>query len=406
MVPTRTWTRALAAGLGLALLPGLVLAQPAPLPGRYLPLYPALYGQLSLETHAGERSFDAQGEERDSALPQLEGQSRLPEQRAEAQFLWTFPMFETLDLPFFSSRLHTARLRIGYGGGRVEGALADFVADRSDDASTQADNLVTRGNGLSDLELEFGSFLTGTANWKQRESASHALLLLAGARLPTGTYERDGVASAGGNTASFTVRLALHARPWRGALLDAGFGERAFLKNQDPAFGGLHPVQPGDRREWDLSLAQRVWPGWYLGVFGRGHDGDANLYENPRFSVTPPEPPPNGDTYPTPGLYRDAGTHAREAGLSLSWLIGARWKADLLWSTTLDGESGEFDLPYTERQPAGCTPGSTGCSTTPGETVRVDGLGGARVLADDRLMLSLQYQFGQGDAFTCLGCER
>ena len=75
-------------------------------------------------------------------------------------------------------------------------------------------------------------------------------------------------------------------------------------------------------------------------------------------------------------------------------------------SAPLSGASGAFALPYTDRSPAGCTPGSLGCITTEGDTVQVDGYGHARVFASDRWMVSATYHFGEGDTFTCVGCEQ
>lgn len=392
---------------GLLLAPAAHGADPLPQMGRYMPLYPALYFSGGYEQDEADRSYDQAGRERASAAPNS-GSSQLPARRLHADFTWYFPMFEAAGLPFFSTRLHTASIRLRHARAQTEGALADFVANTEDDARTEADDLRNNGSGIGDVEFEFGSFLYGSANWRERRRTPLAVLLLAGVRAPFGNYDRDAPVSAGTNTAAAHVQLALHAQPWRGGLVDAGVGLRAYVKNQDPAFGGLVPVQQGDDMFWDLSLAQRVGGGLYLGAFASGREGDPSLYENPRFAPNMPAPPdttPESDNFPVPGRYQDSGTALRSAGLSLSYFLSQRWLLGLHWVHPLSGRSGEFDLPFVNRQPAGCTPGATGCQITPGETVRVDGMGPARTLASDRLLLTLRFNFGQGDAFTCTGCE-
>ncbi len=250
----------------------------------------------------------------------------------------------------------------------------------------------------------------GSSNWRERSETPYALLGLIGLRLPTGSYNRDAPSNPGSNTIALHAQLGFYARPWTGAHLDGGVGYRAYLKNQDAAFGALAPTNQGDDLYWDVSLAQRVVSGVYVAAFADGREGDANAYENPRFAPNGPPPPnttPPSDNYPAPGVYRDAGTERIRAGASLYGFLGQRWLLGLHYAHPLSGKSGEFDLPYNNRQPAGCTVGSTGCMVTPGGTAEdVDGLGPARVFASDRFTLSLQYHFGQGDSYTCVGCKK
>ena len=56
--------------------------------------------------------------------------------------------------------------------------------------------------------------------------------------------------------------------------------------------------------------------------------------------------------------------------------------------------------------PAGCTPGGSGCTTSDGGSVLVDGMGPARSYASPRLTLAITYQFGLGDFYPCPGCQR
>jgi hypothetical protein len=377
--------------------------------GRYMPLYPGFYTQATVSRDAHDRVFDEAGEERDSATPQLAGRTELPEQRLDAHAIWTFPLFEAAEVPFFRDRLHTIRLHWGYARHDSEGTLADFARDPSDDASTQADGLNTGSSGVTDLTLEFGSWLWGSGAWRGAQQSRHSLLLLGGVRLPTGVYDRDTPVNPGSNTAAFHVQLGFYGRPWAGGHFDAGIGHRAYLKNQDPAFGGLHPTNQGNDLYWDASFAQRFASGWYLSAFTDGFKGDANSYADIRFTPNPPPEPstvPPSDRFPTPGVYQDGGTKRIRAGFGLQGFIAQRWLVGVHYVMPLSGRSGELDVPYSNRQPAGCTVGATGCNVTAGDTVHTDGLGVARVFASPSIALTLTLNFGQGDSYTCLGCEK
>lgn len=398
-------------GLALSLLASAVTSAAEPLPqlGRYLPYYPGLYAQTSLSFDERDSAFDQEGHKRNTAVPSLAGKSSLPEQRFGTSFAWTFPMFEALGLPFFASRLHTVRVNLSYAETRTKAALKTFAADSSDDARTDADGLRNNGSGIGDLGLEFGSWLYGSHDWRERKDTPFAVLALVGTTLPFGRYERDAPVSSGNNTIGFHAQLGAHARPWTGGFLEAGIGERIFLKNQDPAFGGLHPANQGNELFWDATLTQRLRSGLYLGAFTTGRIGEHNSYERPRFAPNRPPPAnttPASDNYPTPGVYEDDGTSLITAGISASYFLSQSLLLGLHYARPLSGESGEFELPYTNRQPAGCTPGATGCSTTAGPTVRVDGLGSARSTASERFTLTLNYHFGLGDTYTCTGCKR
>lgn len=381
--------------------------EPPPQFGRYLPLYPGLYFNGGYGQDERDWTFDQSGHEQPSAAPQAGGRTAFPEKSAFGTFTWHFPMFESYGLPFFSDRTHTARMTLRYVDTRADGRLAEFVADGSDDARSEADDLHNDGHGVGDLTLEFGSFLLGSSGWRTREQHRFAVLLLAGVNVPTGAYDRDAPVSAGSNTWYFQGRLGLHWQPWDGAFLETGFAHRDYTNNEEPAFGALMPHKQGDDRLFDLSLAQRFTRDFYASAFLTRRQGQPNEYRNPQFAPNaPPHPDANTDSYPAPGVYRDGGTELQANGLALHYFVTQRWLAALHYTHPQDGRSGQFLLPFREKSPAGCIPGSTGCTSNAGETVLVDGMGPARTYSTDRLMLTVTYNFGQGDAFTCTGCER
>jgi hypothetical protein len=403
-----------ARGMGAVLI-GATLAcasapaqEPAPQFGRYMPLYPGLYFNGGLAQDERDSSFDQLGDSQDSAAPQTPGRTGFPEQSAFGTFTWHFPMFESYELPFFSDRTHTARMTLRYVETRTDGALAAFVADSSDDARSEADDLKNDGHGVGDVTFELGSFLVGSGGWRERERHAFAVLLLASVNVPTGIYDRDAPISAGSNTWYFQGRLGVHWQPWTGGFLDAGAAHRDYLNNEEPAFGGLMPHKQGDDFMVDLSFAQRLWRDLYVTAFLTHRQGQPNEYRNPVYAPNaPPHPDANTDTYPTPGAYRDAGTELQARGFAVNYFITQRWLAALSWTHPQDGRSGQFKLPFSEKSPAGCLPGSTLCTVTPDtSTILVDGMGPARTYSTDRLMLTITHNFGLGDAFTCTGCER
>lgn len=401
----------LAAGAAMtALLGGVAFAaDPPPRFGRYVPMHPGLYLDSTYGYDARDRSYDANGDEQRTAAPQAGGETSFPEHHFSTRLTWHLPLFEGQDVPFFSSRTHVARLTLRYQRMRTRGALAEFVANTADDASTEADDLRNNGSGVGDPTFEFGSFLLGSPVEATRGGTRppYSLLLLAGVTAPFGVYDRDAPVSAGGNTTlSAHLQLGGHWRPWPGTFLEAGYTWREYFQNYDPAFGALDPAEQGDDHILDLGLTQRLLPGLYASVYGLDRRGGSNLYENPRFSPNRPTPGGRRDNFPTPGSYRDDGTALREAGVGLQWFATQRVLLGLHYSQPLSGRSGQFDLPYTERSPAGCTPGGSGCATFDGGSVLVDGMGPARSYASSRLTLAFTYQFGLGDAYPCPGCRR
>ena len=406
--PKRLATGALCLA-ALVLMGAPLHAQDVPEPGpafaRYMPLYPGQYGDVQMLRSANDRSFDTQGQERDTATPTLAGQTRVSRTDLIAGLTWHLPLFEDYDIPFISRTQHLLRVQLRYANTGTDGPLAAFIADDSDDASTDADDLRSDGSGIGDVTVEAGSFLYGAGDWRSRERTPLAVLLKAGLRVNVGNYDRDAPTSAGTNTPAFHAVLGVHWQPWPGGFVDAGLGYREYFKNQDPAFGALAPSQQGDDTWLDLSVAQQLGRRAFLTLSYLDRDGDPNRYDQVRFAPNPPEPPPNSDNFPTPGRYADNGTALRRLGLSLDLFASQRWQLGLRWEHPLSGRSGGFALPYTNRTPEGCTPGATGCMTSEGETVFVDGYGPARVFASDRWALTARFQFGEGDTFTCVGCE-
>lgn len=363
----------------------------------YRPLYPALYLDAGWQSDPRDEVFDAQGHRRASALPGAPGRSRFPEQSLHARLAWTFPLFEQEALPFFSSRLHTARLSFRYAELASRGAIEDFI---NEEASLQS-----AGGGLGDTTLEFGSFLTGSAGWREGRTGAVSTLLLLGLNLPTGVYDRDAPVSAGSNHLSAQIKLGAHGSPWRGAFLDTGLGYRVHGRNEEPAFGALEPSRAGDEALWDVQLAQRLRPGVYLALSANGREGRRNTYHDPRFTLNDEQDSLLADVVPLPGEYHDAGADTRLASLALRWFLTQRFVAALHYTHPFAGQSGEFDLDLVRRTPAGCELGAPGCVVTPAGSAQTDGLGDARSYASDRLGLSFTYQFGQGDTWACPGCS-
>jgi len=398
-------------GVGLlAAVHGGAAAQELPLQfGRYMPMYPGLYFTGAYLHDERDTSFDQDGHEQRSAAPQAGGRTSFPEKGYAGTFTWHFPMFESYRVPFFSSRTHLARVTLRYSDTQASGALADFAADASDDSFTDADGLANSGNGVGDVAVEFGSFLVGSPAraWRTRNSTPFALLALVGATLPFGVYNRDAPINAGSNTAAIQATLGMHWQPWRGGFVDAGIGRREYFENYDPQFGALAPANQGDDIYWDAGFAQRLVRDLYLNIYFSDREGASNRYEDPRFAPNASDPPAaTTSNDPIPGIYRDRGTKLNARGISLQYFITQRWLAGLHYTHPKYGRSGQFLLPFTEHTPAGCIDGSTGCQSNAGEVILVDGLGPARSYSSDRLVLTVIYNFGLGDAFTCTGCEQ
>jgi hypothetical protein len=395
--------------IAAALHGGVALAQEdlPPQLGRYMALYPGLYVDVGFWQDDRDRSFDAEGRERASATPQAPGgQTGFPQDAGVAAFTWHFPMFESYGLPLISDRTYLARMTLRYADTRTEGALTAFIEDDADDARSEADDLRNNGSGVGDLTLEFGSFLAGSGNWRTRERSPFALLLAGGVNIPTGVYERDGPNSVGTNTWWFQGKLGLHWQPWDGGFVEAGWTHRDYLNTDESMFGGLAPFKQGDDRFYDLGYTQRLLRDLYAGLTFDFRYGDANVYRDPQYAPNaPPHPDSNTDTYPTPGHYRDDGTELKTRTLSLYWFVTQRWRAGLHYAHAQDGRSGQFLLPYSTKSPSGCIPGAVGCTTGAGDSVLVDGLGGARVFSTDRVTLTITHNFGLGDTFSCTGCK-
>jgi hypothetical protein len=386
----------------------LLFATPAiaqdlpPQMGQYMPLYPGMYFNGGYLQDPRDSAYDANGDRQDTVAPAAGGQSSFPEKLAVAAFTWHFPMFESYGLPYVSSRTHLARVTLDYGQTRTKGQLASYVE------SQQASNdLQNNGDGLGDTLLEFGTFLYGAGDWRTRTHSPFSALGLFGLNVPTGAYERNAPVNIGTNTWAYHAKLGLHGNFWPGGFIEAGAGYRQYVRNEEPAFGGLAPHKQGQDKFWDASASQKIWGGLYAGVFIASRRGGVNEYKDPQISPNPgnPTPPPGSDNFPTPGLYYDHGTALSVYGASLHYFITQRWLAALNVSRPRSGKSGEFDVNFTNRTPANCLVGGANCTTSPGGSAHEDGYGPARSYASSAWMLTVSHNFYLGDFFTCTGCE-
>lgn len=362
----------------------------------YRPLYPALYVDASLEYDPRDESFDAQGRRESSALPSRSGATSFGQAVLETRLAWYFPMFEQEGLPFFSGRLHTLRASLRYHRLESSGGIEDFI-----DANP---GLERAGDGVGDTTFEFGSFLSGSAGWRDGRVGPLSTLLLVGLTLPTGIYDHDAPVNAGSNHFAAHAKLGAHGSTWRGGFLDGAVGYRVHARDEDPQFGALAPAESGDEVLWEVQFAQGLRPGLYLGIAASGSEGQANRYRDPRFSTQAQNASALSDIVPVAGTYRDQGVDSRIAVLSLRWFCTPRLAAGVHYTHPLSGRGGEFDLDLVQRTPAGCAPGTVGCLTSPAGSAHEDGLGSARSYASDRVALSITYQFGQGDTWACPGC--
>lgn len=372
-------------------------AHAEPRPGRYLPLPPGGYADVGYGFSSLERSFTEGGRRAPGITPNA-GDSPVEHRWLEARGVWHLPLWEAADLPFFSTRTHRVAVGLGYHRLQSKGLLADFTQDPER-------RLAPDGSGLGDLRLSFGSFLLGSSDWRTRLPARQALLLSLEARLPFGVVDRNAPVNAGSNTYALGLHLGGALRLAPATLLEAGLGAAWASRDQEPAFGGIWPEQVGRRLHFDASVSQRLTGPVHAWLHVHGHEAAANRYRNPRFALNPPAPPPGGETVPVAGRYRDDGTRSLVAGGGLSVWLGERTRLSLLGDWPLSGRSGAFDLPFETRQPAGCLPGALNCQVSPAGSVRVDGLGPARVSASPTFRLELGWQFGLGDPYPCPGCS-
>jgi hypothetical protein len=237
--------------------------------------------------------------------------------------------------------------------------------------------------------------LYGSRDWRTRQDTPLSILLLLQALLPVGERNADAPNNAGGGVPGFGAEAGAHWRPWRGAYVDIGGRWRTFGHNGEAAFGGHEPAQRGD--EWVLgaTLAMRLLRDVYASASWRETRGDGNEYDDPRFAANEPDAGLLRETFPAPGTYTDDGTQLSELGAALHWFVTPGWRLGLHYLLPLAGESGSFELPYVE-QDQDCE-GFGNCNPQPNGTAPVDGLGSARRYASERWMLSLAWNFGQGD---------
>ena len=356
--------------------------------GRYLAKYPAMYATLSYADDARDAIYDADGNKQSGVAPTYGRGSRFPERRADVQFEWFFPFFETEALPFISSRLWTARATLGYARPAAKGPIADYAASHE---------LRGAQSGITDIALQFGPVLYGSADWRTRSDTPLSVLLLGELSLPVGRRDPDAAVNAGSNVFSYGATLGAYWRPIAGVLVDGGAHWRAYSKNDEPAFDAQEPSHLGSLWSLDATLAVRIWRSLYASGSYYDARGADDEYNNVRASAHPqPATMPLMDSFPAPGTFRDAGTRDRRAAAAIHWFALQRLRLSLHYVLPLSGRSGEFDLPY-EQQLQDCVALPTGCSPSANGSDHVDGLGGARVYASRYFLLSATWNFGQGD---------
>lgn len=359
--------------------------------GRYLAKYPAMYSTLSFSSNERDEAFDAQGQRQSSAAPTYGTGNAFEEQRGSMQFEWHFPWFETEALPFISSRLWTARATLGYAKLDTRGPINDFIS---------ANSLESKGDGLTDIQLEFGPLLWGSQDWRTRKDTpqdqNFSLMLLGQVIVPSGQRNPDAPNNVGiTNAFGFGTKLGAHWRPLPSVLVDAGVNWRSYTKNEEPAFGAQEPAARGDELLVDLTLNARVVRGLYAGLSYYRRDASANTYEKVRFASNPPSAPLGMETMPDPRAMEDRGTLEQTLGASLRWFFSPRVSLTLHYLRPQSGRSGAFDLPYT-RQTIACA-ATLSCSPQANGSARVDGLGSARTYSSETWIAALSWNYGQGD---------
>lgn len=356
--------------------------------GRYGVKYPGLYSALTLSSEARDRVFDAGGQRTDSAAPTYGSGNSFGEQRLQLQFEWFLPLFESERWPLISDRLWTARVTAGYSRLRTDGPITTYIAQHQ---------LSDSGDGINDLQLEFGPVLWGSRDWRTRSDTPLSVLLLAQASLPVGARDADAPNNSGSNAFSYGATLGAHWRPLPRLRLDAGLGWRGYGRNSEPAFNGQEPSQQGADLHFDATLSARLVSTIFASASLFERHGSANRYDDVRDTASPPAAPIGMETFPEPSARHDGGTRERRAGLALQGFVTPRLLLGLHWTHALSGRSGEFDQPYL-MQTAGCA-ATTGCNPQPNGSAHVDGLGPARSYADDQWLLRLRWNYGEGDAW-------
>ena len=371
-----------------ALLP-LFSAQAQLAPGRYQALYPALYLDLTASHNGQSKAYDAQGREQNSATPTYGAGARFPTTREDARLQWFFPFFEASQIPLISSRLWTARATLGLVQTRTEGGIADYA---------EANGLVRQSDGVSDLLLEFGPVLAGSADWRNRESTPYSLIAVTRFHLPVGARDPDSPNNAGSNVWGFGLGLGGYWRPHPRLHLDLGVQADTFSRDSEPAFGAQTPSKTGSRVAADFTASARLFGGVYASAGVDTWRQSANSYEKVRFANNPPKAATGMDIFPDPAPVRDGGSELTRVGAGLSWFARPRLRLNLSWAHPVAGKSGEFDLHYLQQMQR-CIATNT-CNPQPAGSAHVDGLGSARSYADDSISLSLGWQFSQGDFYS------
>lgn len=349
--------------------------------------YPGLYLNLSAAHTTGDKSFDATGEKRDSALPTVSDDSALPRTAFNAQFTWFLALLQDEQTPFFSTRLHRLRATLGYVRTSTKGQLNNFINNNQ---------LQNNSSGVDNVRLEFGSYLFGTQNWQNGQFAGASGLLNLGVDLPSGAYHSNAPTNAGNNTFSTFAEFKLHWQPAARLYFDTGLRYTSAGSTQEPAFGGLTPANAGDTWQADLAIALRLTESFSLSAFADYANGNANQYRNPRFAPNAPEAPAGRYAVTVPGVYTDQGTERTRVGLSLHGMLSDNVQLSLTAAQPVTGKSGQFLLPYQFFLDNCNLTDTCELTATPGPSVLVDGYGAARVFASPHFQFTVTWHIPPG----------
>ena len=377
---------------GLLAIAAVASADPSiPALAPYAALHPGLTVTGAVSYEPGTGAFDRDGHRHSDAFPAIGGGNETPAVRGDLNFAWTFPLFQDEGVPFLSTRLHTFRLTLrGDPLLDATGPVADFAS---------ANGHVPAEDGIGDLTFEIGSFLWGSESWEARGGTPpRTILALMAIDLPVGIYDTDAAVNSGSNTFAFRPTLGAHTQILPTVFADTGLAYEWRKTNEDPAFGGLDPSEPGNRLFADAALSWRAWPSLYVSGLLRYRNGRPNGYVDPMFAPNAPTPPAGFENRPALSHYEDDGSWLLSVGPRADWFVGQNVRLGASALFPLAGEGGQFVLPF-ENRLQGCEQLAGGCTPSDGGSVLVDGLGQARALASPTIRLDLTWAFGQGGSW-------
>jgi hypothetical protein len=352
----------------------------------YVPKYPALYGDTYISSFSGKSSFDAQGNKVAGAIPTYGNDSRFSNDTFGTTLTWFFPFFEAAHLPLVSSRLWTASAHLAYQRGDTQGRIRQVQTENG---------IVPAALGIEDMRLEWGPVLVGSSDWREQRARPLSAILRFGINLPIGERNPDSPHNTGDNHWSLQARIGGRWQALPSVALSAEAGVRRHGQNEETAFGGQEPRRAGQDRWLGVNAVWQVRPMFYVELAGSQRRGQPNQYQQLRFTANPPAAGVGMESFPDPSAQFDNGTRQTEARVGLHYFVAPQLALGVAWEHPVSGQSGEYDQRYLQ-QTRGCT-GTGGCNPQANGTDRVNGLGTARVLADDRWLVTATWNFRQGD---------